>query len=431
MSEKSENKIEFLSEFLTQQMNHWMLFTVVLIVLGGASEYLAIRKPDLLMWVCCSVLPLLTFLIRWKVSGFFPFTLCNLMVLALTLVIPAENIVSRILCVACGLGYICYSYNLRLKSDSPFSSPFAPVLGIGSSVFGIIFLNQVASISWDSYFVFTLIICFALYLIIYYLNHFLGFLAVNASSTGSIPASEIFRSGMTLVTGFTLLGTIVLLLTMNLAWLKPVLDVLKQGLFIVLRFLVSLLPEEQEGETVIEQAVQGGNNSGGMMLPVEEPSLFWQIMEVICVVAFVCAALYVLIRVLFRIMRFLQERFQTGFRQKSRNIKESGTQDIREKCSLAGNAEASGREHRLFDFLNPGERVRRLYKKKLQGASIPLVKGEHKKLGLYTAREAEKSLGICGMAAVYEKVRYSGERIVQEDVRRMKEACKTYSNDIQ
>ena len=38
----------------------------------------------------------------------------------------------------------------------------------------------------------------------------------------------------------------------------------------------------------------------------------------------------------------------------------------------------------------------------------------------YTARDAQKALGITGMAEIYEKARYSGIPCTEEDVRQMK-----------
>ena len=42
------------------------------------------------------------------------------------------------------------------------------------------------------------------------------------------------------------------------------------------------------------------------------------------------------------------------------------------------------------------------------------------RLPFYTARDAEKSLDSEGMAAIYEKARYSGAPCTEDDVRRMK-----------
>lgn len=424
MSAKKERRIECISELLTQQMNHWMLFSLVLTAMGCMSQYFPdIEKPDILMWVCCGILPVLTFLVRRKVTRFFPFMLCNLIVLTLTFAIPAHHIVSRGLCILCGVGYLIHTFLLRIKADTMFSTPFHPAVGIGLSLFGIFFLRQVNNTDWDSYYAFSLIGCLALYLFIYYMNHYLSFLSVNESSSSSIPASEMFRSGMGLAAGYTMFGTVLLLLCMNLSWLEYLLNLLKKGLIIVLRFLFSLFPDSSPAEALPQESFSDQNSTGVLDLPPGESSRFWEIMEIICVAVFFCAAVVCSIKFLLWIIRFIKESFGQSFRRRQWDVEEDGAQDIREKCSFAKTASAKSR-HSFFGSLSPGERIRRLYQKKLLGASAALVKGENEKLALLTAREAEGKLGAEGMAVIYEKVRYSEENVSAQDVKRMKEACR-------
>ncbi len=424
MYSKKEKQIELISELLTQQMNHWMLFPLALIVLGGTSEYIDSGEPDILMWSICGFLPILTFLVRAKLKHFIPFLISNLCILGLTFAVPANNIVCRILCVACGVGYFIHTFTIRLKSDSMYTTSFPPAVGIGLSVFGIFFLRQVSDKHWESYYTYTLIGCFALYFVIYYMNHYLNFLTVNESSSGSIPASEMFHSGMGLVLGYTLAGTVLLLLATNVTWMETVLGILKKGLISFLRFLFSLFPSGSEPEKIIY--MREPDNSGNdefFEQPVAEPALFWQILEFICMIAFFCLMIYAVIRLILFIVRFLRERFGMNFRLKYWNVPENSATDIREKCKMDKDSPSDKSLH-LLQFLSTGERIRKLYRKKLLGASVALVKGDSEKLSLYTARESEKELGTQGMAAIYEKVRYSNHSVTSRDLKKMKEACR-------
>lgn len=423
MSAKKESRIECISELLTQQMNHWMLFSLVLTAMGCLGEYFPIAKPDILMWFCCGILPILTFLVRRRITHFFPFILCNLILFSLTFLIPVHYVVGRGLCILCGIGYLIHTFLLRIKADTVFTTPFHPAVGIGLSLFGIFFLRQVNDINWDSYYAFSLIGCLALYLLIYYMNHYLSFLSVNESSSGSIPASEMFRSGMGLAAGYTLFGTVLLLLCMNLSWLEYLLNFLEKGLIIVLRFLFSLFFDSSPAEILPEESFSGQNNAEGLDLPPGESSRFWEVMEIICVAVAFCAVVICSIKLVLWIIRFLRERFGQSFRLRQWNVEEDSTQDIREKCSLAKTASAKS-SRSFFGFLSPGERIRKLYRKKMLGASASLVMGENEKLAFFTAREAEEKLDAEGMAAIYEKVRYSEENVSVQDVKRMKEACR-------
>lgn len=424
MYAKKEKQIELACEFLTQQMNHWMLFPLIITAMGCMSEFVNIDKPDILMWFCGGILPILTFLVRGKIKRFIPFTLCNLCILSLTLVIPADNIVCRTLCVICGVGYFIHTFILRIKTDSMFTTPFSPAVGFGFSVFGIFFLHHTSDKQWNSYYVFSLVGCLALYMIIYYLNHYLDFLTVNESSSGSIPASEMFHSGMELVLGYTLTGTMILLLATNLTWLERILGILKKALIIILRFFFSLFSGSEPEEELFEEAGMSLGSSDAMNLPPGESSRFWEILETVCIAAFTCVMVFAVIRLILFIIRFLKERFHLNFRQRKWDVTENTAPDIREKCALAKDKNSAKRQDRFFGFLSPGERVRKLYKKKLLRSSNELVNGENGNLALYTARESEKRLGTIGMAEIYEKVRYSNINATVGDVKRMRDACR-------
>ena len=84
-----EEQLSLISELLTQQMNHWLLFPVAFTIMGCVSGLFPISSPDFLMWVCCGFLPVFTFFTRIKLKHFFPFLLCSLAVPLLCLVFPA------------------------------------------------------------------------------------------------------------------------------------------------------------------------------------------------------------------------------------------------------------------------------------------------------------------------------------------------------
>lgn len=426
MSDKNEKRMKLIGELLTQQMNHWMLFPLLITIMGCMYMFADMSRPDTLMWLICGILPVLTFLARLKLTRFFPFLAGNLLILALTFFIPAENMVCRILCVLCGAGYFLHTFFLRLKAESVYTTPFSPVFGIAVSVSGICFLRYVNAMDWDAYYIFPLAGCLALQLIISYINRYLHFLTVNKTSSGAMPVAEMFRSGLKLVLGYTLTGTVLLLLSTNLTWLETLLHAIKRGLIAVLRFLFSLFSGSEQAEELLYEP-QGAvpDRSGALELPEGESSLFWEILEAVAVLAALCIMVFGIVRFILWLIRFLRERFRLDFGRQSLEIKEGQAEDIRERCERKKEKKPEQkREGGFFSFLSPAERVRRLYKKKLLGASRQLTDGEHARLALYTAREAEKKLETGGMAAIYEKARYSSAGVSAEDVRRMKEICR-------
>lgn len=91
--------------------------------------------------------------------------------------------------------------------------------------------------------------------------------------------------------------------------------------------------------------------------------------------------------------------------------------DRREKLELSGDKDDSRPDKRRFSFLFPDARqkIRRIYLKKISNSGLA-----KERLPFYTARDTEKSLSAEGMAAIYEKARYSEAPCTEEDVRQMK-----------
>lgn len=421
----SASRIRFLCEILTEQMNHWLLFPLPLTVMGCLKNAYSMEHPDFLMWIFCGILPPLFYLVRVRFGKFIPYCCMSLILLALTFVFPVSNVICRGICILCGGGYAVHSFILRVRADSAESAPLHPAAGIALSVAGLLFLHHAEGPAWDFVYALNVIWWLSLYLIIYYIRHYLDFLSVNASSSGSLPASEMFRSGFGLVLVYTLFGTILLLLCLNVNWLEKLLQLIKTGLFAILRFLFSLFPHHSQENTTFEQELSSAGNRQGMPeLPAGESSLFWKLLEYVCFIAFACLILFCVFRLVLRIVRFLRARFLLRFGKMRESVNEQQSAlDFREKCVPQKTASVNGKKQ-FFSFLTPQERIRRLYRKKLQKALKPTTTEAAERLSCCTARQAEASLHTDGMAALYEKARYSSLTVSPEDVRQMKEACK-------
>jgi hypothetical protein len=256
------------------------------------------------------------------------------------------------------------------------------------------------------------------------MNHFLDFLTVNRSSSGSIPSVEMFRSGFGLVAGYTFAGILLLVLSTNFTWLETFFALLKKALIAGLRLFFSLFKGGTVEEAVSTEETAVDSGMGELLPESGDPSLFWEFMERLVGILFVCGAIYLAYKLIVLIYRYLKERFGLHFWQRKFGETSDGTADIRERCEIRKESSFNREEHTLFGFLNPAERVRRQYKKKLLASSVQLANGEKERLSLFTARESEGRLGTSGMADIYEKARYSAETITAEDVKEMKAACR-------
>lgn len=415
-----QKRIETITEFLVEQMNHWMLFPLAMTVMGLASEYSGCAKPDFGMWILTGFLLFLFYLARTELRHFAAFLGAHIAICALSLVIPAADICSRVLCILFTAAYLVYSFYLRLKNSSPYTLPFHPAAAAGLSAAAVFLLHYQGIEAWDGYSVFLLIGVFALYFVVYYLKHYLEFLAVNQGSTGYLPAGEMLRSGLGLVLGYTLLSTVVLVLSTNLVWLEKLAAAFKEALFALLRAFFSLF-DAAEGQQEITSPEASPMMLGDTSpLPAEEKSFWlWKVLEILITVAVLCVLLYGCIRLLITLVHLIRERFASGFQKKIKAASDCSP-DIREKCELTEKNKTNVRIP--FSFLSPQTRIRKIYKNKLLSSDLNI--GSKTALGLLTARESERKLHTEGMADIYEQARYSHRKMTAEDVKSMKNACK-------
>ena len=413
-------RIRFINEILIEQMNHWLLYPLALVVAGASLELTGEGEPALLMWTLCSLFPLVFFLIRCAVRKLIPFTLLHLGVAALSLLIPVPFPLGRVVCMVCAAGYLISSHVLRLKYDVLFSEAIHLPVGVGLGAFSIFFIHYLEIRDWENCYIFPLIGGIVLYFISYYIERYLNFLSVNESSAGFLPAKEMFRSGLGLVVLYSMLGGAILMLSSQFAWLAGILQPIKNLLIAFLRFLFSghTTSEEEAEIPLVEE--QPTNNMGEMKLPeAEEPFWLWKVLEYLFIIALICAICAGMAVLLVKLVRLIIQ-YMNLHRMGSRDVESEDAWDFREKCGLERNKEK--KRQSLFEALSPRERIRRLYKKKL--LSSVSSDTDRSSMKLYTAREWEEKLRTDGMAKLYGLARYSDREITGAEVKKMKEVCK-------
>jgi len=416
-------RLELIIEILTSQMNHWILFPVVMTVQGLAMQLAGnpIEKdPDLLLWAACGLIPIACFLFRNHVERFWLFVLCHGGIIAGSLFLALRGGV--ILCIVCAVVYTIYSFTLRLReNDAVYSDTIHPLTALGiSAAANFLFHRQENMPDWDRYYLFLLIGVLACYLIIYYLKHYLSFLRVNRSSAGYLPAKEILHSGIGFVLPYTLFGVLILTLSLNVEWLESVLQVIKGIVKPLLRFLIGLIPNDGGEEDLIPDGNTGYTPETEMLnLPPAKTFWLWDVLESLAIILFFAGCVYVLIKALKRLVRFLRERFGTKANSLNIAADEAAVYDIREKCSIE-KKNPDSRNAGLFRRFTPVERIRRFYKKRVLAGGIKTE--DRAALNYMTARECGHLLSLPDMARLYEQARYSDREITAEDVKRMKQS---------
>lgn len=417
------DKISLLKEILVTQMNHWAflpfyLFAVVLIqnITGKGAVHLT-------LWGLFGCIPLLLYFSRKYVHRAFVLFATHIGGVAALFFLPVSHVLLRILNVAIGVIYAVYSLFLWAKTEDKQDIKLYPLLSAGISLLMTLFMNRLGCKTWDNTCMIALILVVGLYFLIYYMEQYLHFLVVNHSSASHIPAREMFRSGLGMVSIYTLLGVIVLFFTTHMTWMKGFFNLIKNALFSVLRFFFQLLPRQEqvpEETTSVEENMQAMMEMNDVHLS-GETGWFWNVLEYVMYIALAIALAYVAVMLLIKLYCFVQKQMRQTIVKKEETEEE--VFDVHEKIVLSTKRKTP--LSNPFEQLEPAARIRRMYRKKLLTSENLLVR-EHntEQLGRLTARECEKILDAKEMASVYEKARYSQAECNGEDVKRMRKACK-------
>ena len=408
-----KERIIMIRELLVTQMTHWLLFLLAVTVLGlvGAKE------PVIWKWMLLGLVPYILFLVRRYSNHFLVFMGSHIALILLLTVIPYVDLAEQIAFYVCVIGYVAYSFYLRVRTKERLTGVINPIAAVGAAGVFRLFQHYQGIPEWERYYVVPVILFLCFYLIQMYLEQYQHFLIVNDSSTGHIPEKAMFRSGVSLVGMFSVGVSVLLLLTSDVGWVGRIANVLKNILIWVLRLLFSGEREVIEEEILPEKTNPGRQDQGMFPMEEAEPALIWVILEKLVMIAMAVAFAALIIWAIYSLIKFLHDRFQSRILTQEEELE--NTTDIREKCEIERH---QSKKHSFFGFLSTKERIRRIYKKEVWAGRWQLAKdGSPEVLRRLTAKECGDGLSRADMAQVYEKARYSQEECTSEDIRRAKE----------
>ncbi len=409
-------------ELCVTQMNHWTAFSLVLLLFGLTQNVSECEEPSVWIWLAMSALPFAFYFLRLYLHRFLLLLGGHLVLLAVSFVLLSHrDSPARTIYFLSAVLYAAYSIALRLRGGEFLDGKVIMPAAVGIFAGATYLLHYLGCGKWDSAYLLALIAVFGLYFLTCYLESYLRFLVVNDSSTGHIPEREIFVSGARLMIGFVLSAMLLLLLCSHFEWLGAVAAFLRAAVFSLVRLLIGILPRGGPDAPAQEAPLVPGG--GGTPLPeAGETALIWIVLEYIALAAFFCGLVWLALRLMVWLFRFVRERM---------NRKRSGlhshtwerVRDVREKCPYEKPSRKAQRP--LFARATPRDRIRRLYRNHVKAAVSGLSPkdwGETPQDPAFrTAREWGKILGEEAVSPLYEKARYSDENISAEEVRLMRE----------
>ena len=266
---------------------------------------------------------------------------------------------------------------------------------------------------WGVYYYVIAFIYLIGYFLFYFTKKFLDFLKLNQNTASKIPIADIFKNGMGLTTFFAACSSVILLLVVNVDWVKAIADRIWSGILMLLSYIFAGIKTEppidgKEPLTQKEPELGGANMSE--IISQETLDGIRNLMIVLLCIALVIGFILFLYYVYYVIKGL--EGTERGKGKKGK-LPENG--DVREHCGIEKNTR---RKVGNFILRNNREKIRRLYQKKMVKCKKELIgEQEQQYLKYLTAKECCDRLSEQQLKLVYEKARYSEEIITAEDVR--------------
>lgn len=422
------DKLTIWRAVLVSQMNHWTLFPLYVMlnaIYNNMTGTSSSSISQILLWLAFGCLPFLLYLGRTFLRKLPLLLLVHSLVLIIMFLVPTPHLAIQIIHIGFGLYYVIVSACIWLKTTHRNDFKINPIVNVCLSTFMLFVLSSQGHPQWASTLVSILIFTLALYFIVYYIERYQHFLAINESTAGYLPEKEILRSGMSSVITYTCIGFFILFLFSNIAWLKVLFQSIEDFLSMILNIIFSTVPQEN-----IENPMSASLDMAADMAPMgmdmnEKPLWIWIFLENLIIVAVVVLLIFVFIKVILFVVKFLRDKLNETTPETTVSKKKEEVRDVREKCEIVQERKSEG----LFSFLSqdPKKKIRQLYKKRILASEkfqSNLLGTAEQDLKLCTARESAKILEREQMGLLYEKARYSNADCSVDDVKQMKNACR-------
>lgn len=358
------------------------------------------------------IIPFAFYGIRLKVHRFLAFTAVHIAVAALWygfIGLAGYTLLEKILHLAMIVYYILVSYSVKVKTEDKIEGVISPAAIIVMPLVGFALIKRYGTGELKPVIFILLIIYFAFYMANQYVDNYRTFVKVNKISVGRFQSKKLLKLGSLLIIGYIMLVAVVLTFFMNEEIGNTLAEGLKNGLFVILRLLLSLIRDKGEVTEVVEEEVVSEATEPMMMLPElqSEGGFIAAILEKLIPLVFVVVMVYAVVLIIKKIREL--------FRDKDRNVvveSESGVSEITEQLER----EASHTWERYLNFgISINARIRKTYYKHVMANKKSIEQEKHLDISSSTARELVEETATC-----YEKARYSGEDCTAAEYKELK-----------
>lgn len=408
--------IHYLKEILITQMNHWILVMAALTILSVFSA----KNLHLGFLLLLGIVPVYYYLLRQKTKRYFFFITLHL-VPFLMLPLCKGNLALLLVTAAIFVFYLIYSIKVKVTDvhvENPFIGPAAGVCCIAVCFF---FHGKYGKVDISNYYMIAFFVFLLVYFVYYFMNNYVWFVNVQKNSVDNISEQSLWVGGLKQLLIFIGVTCVCMLSLIKIEWLSFVVSKIGQFGAFLLRLLFSLIRLKEPDTSITYGEQTSDANDGGLMnLAHGDTALIWIILEKIAITATIIGLSWLLIYSLWKFFRYLRNHFYHSQTKKT-ELTFDGT-DIREQCEII---QTENYLKKLFTPRNNRDIARKVYKKFIIKHKQDLIGDLNKEyLSPLTAGECCEKLDCLEVQKLYEKVRYSEEKISASDVKSLKEKTK-------
>ena len=365
------------------------------------------------MGLCLFVLiPFAFYGIRLKVHRFLAFTAAHIAVAALwygIIEVAGYTLLEKVLHLAMIVYYILISYAVKVRTEDKIEDVISPFAVIAVPLVGFALIKRYGTGELKPVIFILIIMYFAFYMANQYVDNYRTFVKVNKISVGRFQSKKLLKLGSMLIIGYIMLVAVVLTFFMNEELGNALALGLKNGLVVILRFLLSLIKNKGEVTAVVEEEAVAESTEPMMMLPElqSKEGFIVGILEKLIPVVFVVVVIYAVVLIVKKIREL--------FRDKDRNVvveSESGVSEITEQLARE---DSRGWERYLNFGMSVNARIRKAYYRHVMSNKKNIEQEKHLNISSSTARELVDETASC-----YEKARYSGEDCTPAEYKELK-----------
>lgn len=408
--------IHYLKEILVTQMNHWILVMAALTILSIFSA----NNLHLGFLLLLGIVPVYYYLLRLKAKRYVFFILLHFVPFFL-LPLCKKSLILILVTAAILIFYFVYSIKTKIAPvnvENPFIGPIAGVCCIAVCFF---FHEKYGKVNISNYYTIAFFVFLLVYFLYYFMDNYVWFVNVQKNSVDNISEQSLWIGGLKQLLVFLSVASVCMLCLMNFEWLSFVVSKIGQFLVLLLRALFSLIRlKEPKESTMYDEQTPRSTDGGFLSMNHNGTAPIWLILEKIAIVATILLLAWLLFYGLRNFFRYLRKSFYQSKSPKTELFFE-GT-DIREQCEII---QTENYLKKLFALKSNRDAARKIYKKFIIKHKQTLIGDLNKDyLSPLTAGECCEKLECPEVQKLYEKVRYSEEKISSADVKALKEKTK-------